>query len=52
MDIIETAMQILLNKKQIKYVKYQTKFGPSRVQVIRKLINFGIVENKKRYPDV
>ena len=41
-DEIDMAMRLLLNQKQIQYVKSQTYRGPSRVQMIRKLINMGI----------
>ena len=45
-DVI-LAMEILLNKKQIKYVKSRTFSGPSKVQIIRNLINIGIKQEER-----
>jgi hypothetical protein len=43
---INQALEILLNAKQIKYVKSRTFAGPSKIKIIRKLINFGIEIDK------
>lgn len=45
-DDVDRAMRLLLNQKQINYVKSQTYRGPSRAQIIRKLINIGIETEK------
>jgi len=37
-----SAMELLLTAKQINYVKSQTSAGPSKIAVIRRLINIGI----------
>ena len=37
-----SAMELLLTAKQINYVKSQTFAGPSKIAVIRRLINIGI----------
>jgi hypothetical protein len=37
-----SAMALLLTAKQINYVKSQTFLGPSKIAVIRRLINIGI----------
>lgn len=48
-DDIDRAMKLLLNQKQIKYIKSQTYRGPSRAQMLRKLLNIGIkVEENER----
>jgi len=41
-DDIDRAMKLLLNKKQIKYIKSQTYRGPSRAQMLRNLLSIGI----------
>ena len=48
-DDIDRAMKLLLNQKQIKYIKSQTYRGPSRAQMLRNLLNIGIeVEQNER----
>lgn len=48
-DDIDRAMKLLLNQKQIKYIKSQTYRGPSRAQMLRNLLNIGIeVEENER----
>lgn len=48
-DDIDRAMKLLLNQKQIKYIKSQTYRGPSRAQMLRNLLNIGIeVEKNER----
>ena len=37
-----SAMELLLTAKQINYVKSQTSAGPSKIAVIRRLINIGM----------
>jgi len=37
-----SAMELLLTAKQINYVKSKTFSGPSKIAVIRRLINIGI----------
>ena len=37
-----SAMELLLTAKQINYVKSKTFAGPSKIAVIRRLINIGI----------
>ena len=44
---INQALEILLNAKQIKYIKSQTFAGPGKIGIIRKLINFGIEIDKE-----
>ena len=41
---VENAMDILLTKKQIKFIKSNTFSGPSKKQWVRKLVNMGIEE--------
>ena len=45
-DTVDRAMRLLLNRKQIEYVKSQTYRGPSRIQMVRKLLNIGIKAEK------
>ena len=48
-DDIDRAMKLLLNQKQIKYIRSQTYRGPSRAQMLRNLLNIGIeVEENER----
>jgi uncharacterized protein YpuA (DUF1002 family) len=41
---VENAMDILLTKKQIKFIKSNTFSGPSKKQWVRKLVSIGIKE--------
>ena len=44
---IEMAMSILLSDRQIAYVRTRTRRGDSKRQVIRRLLNLGIEQQKR-----
>jgi len=51
-DPVGAAMEVLLSKRQIAFIKSQTFRGPSRKEVLRQMLNVGMALQEKRDQEI